>query len=229
MFVYKVIILGESSAGKTSLMNKYVGGSFLENDTPTIGLEFLSKTMNVKNVLNKEMLAKYEERYINKDGGINQSDKLKLQIWDTSGQERFHSIVSSYYRNIDGVIFVCDLTRRETMNKIGRWIDDYNANANKPLETIGSLIVGMKSDLRKKNMDHVTDEELKEFAKRYDINCYIGSAKYDKLNIEAIFIDLINQMFKIFIMNPSEHMFTVKAYSLKTEKKQASNDCCLIL
>lgn len=231
MFVYKIIILGESGIGKTSLMNKYVNGVFMDNDAPTIGIEFASKSVNMESVLKEDILRKYREEYVNKYYDLEK--RIKLQIWNSSGQERFHSIVSTYYRNVNGVIFVCDLTRRETLDKIHKWIQDFNRNAIEPLDKTSGLIVGMKSDLRRiHNNGDITDEELKKFAEEYGLKSFTVSAKIDTVKIDNIFNEIINGMFQKDFENGLQNYKydNVNAvYKLKIDKPIRKKDCCNLL
>jgi len=93
----KVIVLGESGVGKTSLLLRYVSNKFTIATKSTIGTDFLTKQIDV-------------------------DDKtVTLQIWDTAGQERFQGLGSTFFRGSDGVLFVFDVTRRETFNELEKW------------------------------------------------------------------------------------------------------------
>ena len=86
--VFKVIVVGESGSGKSCLIQRYMTDEFVDNYSVTLGVEYHTKVVRI-------------------DSEIN----IKLKIWDTAGQEAFHSIVKSFYRNSDIVVLVYDITR----------------------------------------------------------------------------------------------------------------------
>ena len=96
----KVILIGDSSVGKTNIMSKYLKDQFMEFSKSTIGVEFSSKTFNV------------------------QGHKIKAQIWDTAGQEKYRSMTSTYYKGSKGAFVIYDITRKETFESVDNWIND---------------------------------------------------------------------------------------------------------
>lgn len=96
--IFKIISSGEASTGKSSLLLRFCNNTFSELYDPTIGIEFGSKTVELEN-----------------------KKRIKLQIWDSSGQERFRAIISSYYRGAHAVILMYDTTNRESFEKIERY------------------------------------------------------------------------------------------------------------
>ena len=97
---YKIVIIGDCGSGKSSLLLKFVEGTFQDNHYATIGVDLKAK-------------------YINIDGTT-----VKINIWDTAGQERFRSIIGSYYSTASGIILVFDLTNRESFLNLKIWIDE---------------------------------------------------------------------------------------------------------
>lgn len=95
----KILLLGESAVGKTSLFRKYIGES-TDRVTPTIGVEYKQKIIEQG------------------EGRI-----MKVQLWDTAGTERYRTITPVYYRNVDGVLLVFDLTSKESFRNIQYWVD----------------------------------------------------------------------------------------------------------
>jgi len=229
MFVFKIIILGDQGSGKTSLINKYLKREYNSEETSTIGADFGSKTLDICKIFDEQLLKEYREKYGNKY--YNLEKLVKLQIYDTSGQCRFNSIISTYYRNTQGVIFVCDLTKRITMDNLRRWIDDYNRMGTEPLEKVSGIIVGMKSDLKK--MQQITEEELKSFAEEYGLKSFMISAKYDTEKIEKLFNEMLSQMFRKYINDDNDNKHIRKYENndniLKIETPKKSLTCCDIL
>ena len=122
-YILKILLIGSTGVGKSSILNTYVEQDFIEDTVQTIGVDF-------KLVMKK---------YLNK--------KFKLQIWDTAGHERFRTITNSYYRGADAVILVFDLTRENTFQEVLYWIREIKNNAS---NNILIHLVGNKNDLPKK-------------------------------------------------------------------------------
>ena len=133
MIRLKILILGDSAIGKTSLLLKYVDGYFPKIYISTLGVEFKSKTINLN--------------------GID----IKLQIWDTAGQERFHCITKNFMKGSDGIIFAYDITNRSTFDNLKNWISE----AQEAAGDFEKIIVGNKIDLEKERK--VSKESLNKF------------------------------------------------------------------
>lgn len=118
----KIIILGDSGVGKTSLMHQYVSQKFDNRYKATIGADFLAKDIE-----------------INGQG-------VMLQIWDTAGQERFQSLGSAFYRGADACILVYDVTQQESFAHVGSWLEEFSIQAGKR----DSVLIGNKTDMEDK-------------------------------------------------------------------------------
>ena len=148
---YKLLLVGDSAVGKTSLIKVYKNQEISTYLPPTLGCEYHIINQNVNN----------------KD--------IKLLIWDTAGQERFRSISKSWYRNSRGVLIVFSVIDRKSFDNIRRWMDDLvNEISNFSL-----IIVGNKSDLKEKRV--VTYEEGVEIAKEFKVPYYETSIFEDKM------------------------------------------------
>merc|ERR1719253_956179 len=102
----KVVILGDTGVGKTSMVNQYVKGQFPGNTTATIGAAFSKMDVVIDNW------------------------QVVLQIWDTAGQERFRSMAPMYYRGAHAAILVYDVSQPETLDKLGGWVEELHNHAN---------------------------------------------------------------------------------------------------
>lgn len=157
---YKIIIIGDTGTGKSSLLLKYTDNEFNDSFNSTIGADFRSKQIDIDN------------------------RKLKLMIWDTAGQERFRSITRSYYRTIDGIIITIDVTRRETFNNLQYWMNEVGRFEKSDCPII---IVGTKTD--RNNMRQVMREDVELFMKimcsKHNIEYMEASPKTD--NVDAVF------------------------------------------
>ena len=147
-YLFKLLLIGNSSVGKSSLLVRFVDDVWEENFVPTIGVDFKLKTLEI-------------------DG-----KKVKLQIWDTAGQERFKNITASYYRGGNGVLVVYDITDRDSFTNLTSWLIEIEKNANK---NVFKLLIGNKNDLESERK--VTTEEGKEFADSNGMKFIETSAK----------------------------------------------------
>ena len=165
LLTLKLLIIGDSRVGKTSLLLNYVEKIFPEAHISTLGVE-------------------YKEKEIIKDNYI-----IRLQIWDTAGEERFRSITKSIYRNANGILFVCDITNRESFKNIKNWIKDAD-NVDKDIK---GIIIGNKIDLDNERV--VSVEDLEEIGKKYNMPFIETSAKTG-MNVNKCFEVLIDELFK---------------------------------
>ncbi|KAG9591898.1 ras-domain-containing protein, partial [Aureobasidium melanogenum] len=123
-YLAKIILLGPSSAGKSCLLHRFVNSSWRILSSQTIGVEFATKIVKV--------------------GDGNRRKRIKLQLWDTAGTERFRSVSRSYYRGAAGAILVYDITSRDSFAQLGTFLNDARALASPQLTL---LLAGNKSDL----------------------------------------------------------------------------------
>ena len=157
----KILLIGDSYVGKTSLLLQYIDRECPENHMATIGVEFKDKIVQI----NKK--------------------NVKLQVWDTSGQERYRSITKNFYRNADGVMFICDVTKENTFENIKNWLIDSEQNSNN--SNFKKILVGNKIDLQKERV--IDKEKLENFASKKGMNFYEASAK-EGTNVDLIFTEL---------------------------------------
>ena len=149
-YIYKIIIIGDSGTGKTSLLSQAISGKFEDLHNLTIGVEFASK------------------RYILDKSNLD----VKLLIWDTAGQEAYRAITKSYYKNISGAIIVFNLTNNKSFKNIQFWMDELKNSCD--IKNIPCILVGNKSDLKDRT---VTYKDAKNIAKKLGIEYYEISSK----------------------------------------------------
>jgi len=143
----KLLLIGDSGVGKSSLLIQFAEGAYDPNMPETIGMDFKVKVLEL--------------------GGL----KVKLQIWDTAGQERFNTITQQYYRNAMGIILVYDATSEESFGNIRRWAAQISAHA---AQGTSRLLVGNKADCENRAVDSERGQEL---AREYGIGFFETSAK----------------------------------------------------
>lgn len=165
-YLFKYIIIGDTGVGKSCLLLQFTDKRFQPVHDLTIGVEFGARMITIRN------------------------KPIKLQIWDTAGQESFRSITRSYYRGAAGALLVYDITRRETFTHLSTWLEDARQHAN-PNMTI--MLIGNKSDLAHRRA--VTTEEGAQFAKENGLIFLETSAKTSQ-NVEEAFINTAAKVYQ---------------------------------
>ena len=154
----KLLIIGESAVGKSCLLLRFAEDKFNENFLTTIGIDF-------------------KIRHVEIDG-----KKVKLQIWDTAGQEKFRTITKAYYRGANGILLVFDLTNRDSFEQTKTWMDSITEAMSDPVDIV---LVGNKCDMERQ----ISREEAENKAKQFNIPYFETSAKAN-INIESTFMEL---------------------------------------
>ncbi|KAL4479867.1 hypothetical protein ABPG74_020383 [Tetrahymena malaccensis] len=203
-YLFKYIIIGDSSVGKSAILLQFMEGKFKAEHDTTIGVEFGSKIIQVK--------------------GKN----VKLQVWDTAGQESFKSITRSYYRGSICAFLVYDVTNRESFTNIQKWLEETQNYAN---DKITLVLVGNKIDLANKRQ--VSYDEGHEFAQKQDIQFVETSAKMGQ-NIDQVFrksTEDILQKIENRQVDATNESLGIKIGPQLTEKmvsdtKKTKKECC---
>ncbi|CAF0856916.1 unnamed protein product [Adineta ricciae] len=163
VFNFKILVIGESSVGKSSLMTRFVDETFQATFIPTIGVDFKVRTIMIDNY------------------------QCKVQIWDTAGQERFRVITTTYYRDAAGVIVVYDVTNHETFSRVCRWLDEIKKYCD---DNIIKVLVGNKADVISVEdspvQKVVSTEQAQQYAQEMNIPFFETSAK-DNKNVDILF------------------------------------------
>ena len=165
--LFKILIIGESGVGKTCFLLRYAENSFVANHLLTIGIDFKIKVIEIE--------------------GKN----IKLQIWDTAGQDRFRTITKTYYKGSHGVILVYDVCDERSFGNVKNWVNQIEQNAK---SSICKVLVGNKCDKAERV---ITEEQGRKLAEEYNMKFYETSAKTGQ-NVEETFRYLTGEILKIY-------------------------------
>lgn len=156
-YLFKIILLGDSGVGKTNILTRFSNNTFSDSTKTTLGVDFKTRTIEIDNV------------------------KIRSQVWDTSGQERFRSIAPAYYRGAVGSLIVYDTTSRTSFDNLSKWETEIKNHSGS--EFI-SLLVGNKSDLV--DLRAVSTDEGLDYAKSKNW-AFIETSALQSTNIEKAF------------------------------------------
>ena len=193
---FKIIVIGESRVGKTSLIKRYTKDQFGGVYLTTVGIDFQNKTIEIED------------------------KKVKLQVWDTAGQERFRNVAKNYFQSTQGFLLVFDITDKESFQKLNDfWIGQLKMNAP---EKAKSVLVGNKSDLA--GQRQVSIEEAEEFAKDNNLKYYEVSAK-EGTKVVELFFYLANEIYQSHTYEEFNENKTITLKKEKSKKKDKKK-CC---
>ncbi|XP_063811228.1 ras-related protein Rab-7b [Pseudophryne corroboree] len=192
----KMNIIGPLGTGKTSLLNQYVHKWFRNDYRNTLGAHILSKTIHVDH------------------------KSLKLQIWDTGGQERFRSLVSSFYKGSDGCLLVFDVTDMESFACLETWRNDFIDKIQSPVISFPMITLGNKIDLKERQ---VSEESAISWCKERKMQYFEVSAK-DNINVDLAFETLAKKA----LMHYQECRESCLTDSIKLSpiEDSPSSSCC---
>ena len=189
-YVYKVLLLGDTTVGKTCFLMKYTDKTFQDIHMATIGLDYRLKSMKLKSGKN-----------------------IKLQIWDTAGQDRFRAITKNYYKGSHGIILIYDVTNVQTFENVKQWVSQIREEAS---ANVIIYIAGNKIDMEEERK--VNKEEGEKLAEELGFPFVETSAK-SGININETFEDLVERIDKIY-GNLSQKATKNNLYKAKDKK------CC---
>ena len=192
--VYKVLLLGDSTVGKTCFLLRYCDKRFQEAHLSTIGLDYRLKTMTLES-----------------------GKKIKLQIWDTAGQDRFRAITKNYYKGANGIILIYDVTNLQSYENVKNWIAQIREEAN---PNVIIYLAGNKIDVGEEEKV-VKTEDGKKIADEFNLPFYETSAKNGD-NVNKIFEDLVEKVDEIYSKLEAQNETKNKLYTGGKIKK----GCC---
>jgi Ras-related protein Rab-11A len=203
---YKIVIIGDSGIGKSNLLLRYTKNEFLPEFRATVGAEFATKLVIIQ--------------------GIN----IRVQLWDTSGSEKYKSVANTYYRGAQGALLVFDIVNRSSFESLPKWLSDLR---NEIGAEAAILLVGNKADM--KEYRDVQYDEAEEFAKKNKL-CYIETSALEPLNVDLAFNTVVHEIYALALKDEHikksvmserlrDSIILTPALAKATTQKKQSN-CC---
>ena len=196
---FKIISLGDSGVGKSSIFRRYTENKFDEDTMSTIGLAFADKELTLQN-----------------------KEKVKLKLVDTGGQERYKSLAKNYYKNADGVLFVFAHNDKDSFDHIIDWIELFDQNTTN--KEIPKFLIGNKNDLKKFD----EQESFDDFIQQHNILRYISTSAKDnkKNNISEMFKDMAECINKTYKTSDKQYKLDDKNEYKNKNKNKVTSKCC---
>ena len=189
-FIYKILLLGDSSVGKTCFLMRYTDNTFQDIHMSTIGLDYKLKNVQLEN-----------------------GKMVKIQVWDTAGQDRFRSITKNYYKGAHGIILIYDVTEQKSFDNVKNWMAQIKEEVS---ERVSIVLVGNKID--DEDNRKISTEQGESMAKEYEIMFFECSAKTGQ-NIDEIFNNLVKKVVENFSKSSDSGQKS-------KNKKKKGKGCC---
>lgn len=171
-WTFKILVLGDMAVGKTSLINQYIEQTFLEDYRPTLGVNIISKDIEIKQI-----------------GSL-----IRLIFWDIAGQDKYENCRQAYYDGCSGALLVYDITRHDTfINVESKWLKDILNNIKRKCDL---LLLGNKLDLKDNRV--VSYEEGKDLAKKINAIDFIETSALNGKNVDKAFLKLVQQVLRAY-------------------------------
>ncbi|CAF2532421.1 unnamed protein product [Rotaria sp. Silwood2] len=193
---FKMVLLGESAVGKSSLALRFAKGQYQDHAESTIGAAFLTHTLQ-----------------------IDSDTSLKVELWDTAGQERYHSLAPMYYRGAQAALVVYDITNSESLRRAKMWVKELR-QVNASDMVIG--LAGNKADLATGNKRQVDTREVADYAEENGLIFMETSAKRGD-NVTEIFMNVARQ---VAAKQPTSTLNKPHGAFPPAKPKKESSTCC---
>ena len=199
-YIIKILTLGDTLVGKSSIVLRFSDNRFDDNQLATIGIDYKTKYIKVKDA------------------------SVKVLLWDTAGQEKFRNIARQYYKGANGVLLIYDVCDRKSYERIGFWMDELKQNNE--IEQLYIILVGNKIDLEEKRV--VTREEAEKYAEDNNINYLEVSAKTGEGILDLFNEVTKGTMDKVFNdQDNNEDKEKIKTYLDTNNNRKRKRKCCM--
>lgn len=176
VFLFKILLIGDSRSGKTAIAQRFGHNEFEQEYIPTIGVDFKTKNFEIN-------------PHSSSFGG---KQLVRLQLWDSSGDDRFKTVTGCYYRGAHGIVIAVDLTSRGSLERAQKWLQHTELFAS---SSACKVLVGTKSDLKEEIV--ISRGEIEAFAKKHDLHYIETSAKTGE-NVTTVFSQLSTQIIESY-------------------------------
>ena len=198
----QLLIVGDSTVGKTSILNRYTNGDFNKHYLATVGLDFFKKDE------------------------IFDGKTVRIKIWDTAGQERYKALTQGYFRNAEGIMIVYDVSNSTTFDDLKYWIQSVKTHINVENDNVPVIIIGNKIDIFERE---ISKEQAEKFSKEQKFEYFETSAKNGK-GVDECIRHLIKKVLKIKNIKEGEiaENESIKIEEKDNNKKdnKSNRDCC---
>ena len=203
---FKLIFIGDSGVGKSCLTSKAVKNNFEDYYQATVGFEFLTFNMLVNKMV------------------------IKLQIWDTCGQEIYKSLISNFYRNSSLAVLVYSIDSKESFEHVGRWLDELKNQANPDIRI---FLVGNKADLEEKRL--VQKEEGVKYNNDQKLDLFMECSAKTGYNARNVLVEAAKMLYKDYLKireaeenenNQNKNNSGNQKISKQDDGKNAKKKCC---
>ena len=194
----KLLIIGDSEVGKTSVVSRYTKDIFNLNYLATTGIEFFSKDENIDNKI------------------------VRIELWDTAGQEKFHSLTAGFFRNAEGIIVMFDVTNTISFENIRNWTESIKTHMSSEIDNIPVIIVGNKIDLYERE---IKTEEANKYCNELGYKYFETSAKTGE-NVNQTIKYLVKEVLKIKVnKNKNTQSNNEQNANIIITKRQNEGNC----
>lgn len=191
-FSIKIVLTGNTGVGKTNFLSRFTDNQFNNDTKSTIGVQFASKMLEIN------------------------GKTVKAQIWDTSGQEKFNTITTAYYRDSIGAILFYDITNNESFESVPHWLENLRKEVN---DNCVLMLIGNKCDLE--DQRKVTTEKGKEFAQKENL-IFFESSALNATNVNEAFMKLLSEIVER-LNSKKENEQEKNIENHETDKKEDEN------
>ena len=193
----QLLIIGDSTVGKTSILCRFTNGTFNDNYLATIGLDNFTKDEIIDN------------------------KNIRVKMWDTAGQERYKALTKGFFRNAQGIMIVYDVTNQDTFENLKHWIQSIKTNMGNDLEHLPIIIIGNKIDSDDREIKF---EEAESFCKQGNFPYFETSAKTGE-NIDKAIRFLIKKVMDLNSENKAEYNDNNIKLNKEEHKKKDKSGC----
>ena len=194
---FKLLVLGDSTAGKTSILDRYTNGVFNANYLATVGLDNFTKDEIINN------------------------KTVRIKIWDTAGQEKYHSLAKGFFRNAQGIMVVFDVTNIETYENVKYWTQSIKTHMGSDIDKISVIIIGNKIDSKDRE---VNKKEAESYCSELGYPYFETSAKTGE-NVNETIRYLVMEVLRKNSLNKVKSFNNENGNNFKISKQKSESGC----